>query len=80
MRAWEWLKGLWKGVEGTVDPMSDPAAPNQDLPVTPPVDPDAAPNQDLPEEQPPRGPGQNRGKDEEARENAPGQQKKTPDE
>ena len=50
---------------------------------TPPVDVDVnvgnqdpAPNQDLPEDQPPRGPDQNRGKDEEARRNAPGQQKK----
>lgn len=33
-------------------------------------------NQDLPEEQPPKGSGANRGKSEEARANAPGQQKK----
>lgn len=60
--------------------MSNDPAPNQDLP---PVDVDVnvgteAPNQDLPDEQPPRGPGQNRGKDENARANAPGQQKKEP--
>ena len=54
--------------------MSDPA-PNQDLPkpdIEVDVDVDNKPDKG----EPPRGPGQNRGKDEEARENAPGQQKK----
>lgn len=45
-----------------------------------PLNQDPAPNQDLPDEQPPRGRDANRGKDEEAREAAPGQQKKEGDE
>jgi hypothetical protein len=58
--------------------MSNDPAPNQDLPVD--VDINVGtnePNQDLPDEkQPPRGPDQNRGRDEEARRKAPGQQDK----
>lgn len=41
-------------------------------------DPDLEVNNDLPGEQPPRGPDNNRGRDEEARANAPGQQRKDP--
>ena len=54
-------------------------APNQDLPEdqepNEDIEPDQ-PNQDLPDEkQPPRGWGNSRGKDEEARSRAPGQNK-----
>ena len=61
--------------------MSNDPEPNQDLPDVD-VDVDVgneAPNQDLPKEQPPKGPDHNRGRDEEARRNAPGQQKKEAD-
>jgi hypothetical protein len=57
-------------------------APNQDLPEEPdPEDPDQPyPDNTLPDEQPPRGPGNNRGRSEDApgqvkRDEAPGQNK-----
>ena len=58
--------------------MSDDPKPDQTLPED--LDEDGnpkpvEPNQDLPGEQPPRGPGNNRGRDEDARRNAPGQNK-----
>jgi hypothetical protein len=59
--------------------MSNDPEPNQDLPdadVDVDVDVGDAPNQDLPDEQPPKGSDHNRGKSDEARRDAPGQQKK----
>ena len=62
--------------------MSDDPTPDQTLPEDledQEVDEEGkpvAPNQDLPsEKQPPRGPGNSRGRSEEAREQAPGQNK-----
>ena len=62
------------------DPAPDQELPEEQVPAEQPeaeADPDApVVDNTLPEEQPPRGPGANRGKDEEARANAPGQQDK----
>ena len=55
--------------------MSNDPQPDQTLPGDLEDDDDPKVDNTLPGEQPPRGPGQNRGRDEDARRNAPGQNK-----